>query len=195
MKIVTVFLVIAVFGIVLFSVTTSKKVSAANVANPMSDKIANEPRIDFILGSWIGTGFITDANGLQQYIEIQETNTKVSNNEYQIVGICKNPTNRFQYAYNKSLFFNTAMNVWFTKGTINGNLLPDSHTDLGNNNVLSYSYYDVNRVLVRHTTARDTDGGFTETQEKWGQNGWDKTAWFRMTKNLNTNTTFSSNKF
>jgi hypothetical protein len=87
------------------------------------------------------------------------------------------------------------MNAWFTKGTINGNLLPDSRTSIGDNNVLSYSYYDINRVLVRQTTARETNDSFTETQEKWGQNGWDKTAWFRMTRNLNTNTTFSTNKF
>jgi hypothetical protein len=31
--------------------------------------LTNEPRIDFILGSWTGTGFITDANGLEQYVE------------------------------------------------------------------------------------------------------------------------------
>jgi hypothetical protein len=62
-------------------------------------------------------------------------------------------------------------------------MLPDSRTTLSENYPFSYTYYyDVNTVRVRYTTTKDTDDSFTEIQEKWGQNGWDKVAWFRMTR-------------
>ena len=186
MKITIFFLVTMFFGMSVMGVAPNKKITNSIAETQNHVESTNEPRIDFILGSWTGTGFITDANGLQQYVEIQEKNAQVSNEQYQIVGTCKNPGNNFVYTYNKFLFFNKTLNGWYTKGSINNNILPDCRTTLGENNTLSYtySYYDSNSVLVRYTTVRDREDSFTETQEKWGQNGWDKTAWFRMTRNF-----------
>ena len=145
----------------------------------------NDARIDFMLGNWVGTGFVTSENGMQQYIEIQETNIRVSPTEYQMVGIGKNPASGYPHAYNKTLYFNSTMNSWYTKGTINDKILHDSKTLLNDTNVISYSFYDINSVLTRYTIVRETDDSFTEMEEKWGANGWDKTAWFRMKRDYN----------
>ena len=182
MKILIFLFTTLVFGISWTNDAVNKTITSVNVGNKHSVIQANNRTIDFILGNWVGTGFVTDANGLQQYIEIKETNTSLSNSQFQIIGTGKNPGNDFVYAYNKVLYFNTTMNQWFTKSTINGQILPDSHTILGENNIFSYSYYDSNSVLVRHSTYRDTDDSFTEIQEKWGHTGWDRTASFRMTR-------------
>jgi hypothetical protein len=181
----TIFLIITMFlGVSFISSAPNNK--GTTIIAKIQNWIQNtpEPRIDFILGSWTGTGFITDANGLEQYIEIKENNSSTSNNEYQIAGVCKNPGSNFVYVYNKPIYFNKALNGWYTKGTIDGNILPDSRTTLGEEYALAYtySYYDSSSILVRHTTVRDSEDSFTETKEKMGKNGWDKTAWFRMTR-------------
>lgn len=182
MKLFIIFLVTVVVGASLLGDTSKKKLIASNIAHNDLDKTANNPAIDFMVGNWSGTGFVTDANGMQQYIEMQENNVKLSEDEYQIVGIGKNPANGYIYSYNKLIFYNTKMNAWYAKGKINENILHDSRIVLGENIVFSYSYYDINSVLIRHITTREGDDIFTETKEKWGQNGWDKTAWVRMTR-------------
>ena len=178
------FLITMFFGVSVTSDAPNKKGTTLFAETQSPNQNITEPRIDFILGSWTGTGFITDANGLEQYVEIRENNSSSSNNEYQIAGVCKNPGSNFVYAYNKSIYFNKGLNSWYTKGTIDGNILPDSRTTLGEEYALAYtySYYDTNSILVRHTTVRDSEDSFTETKEKMGKNGWDKTAWFRMTR-------------
>jgi hypothetical protein len=182
MKIFIIFLVAVVLGASLLGDTSKKAVTASNVSHKSSDVTANNPSIDFMVGNWSGTGFVTDVNGLQQYVEIQENNQKISEDEYQIVGNGKNPANGYMYSYNKLIFYNAPMNAWYVKGKINENVLHDSRITIGENFVFSYSYYDVNSVLVRHITIREGEDIFTETKEKWGQNGWDKTDWMRMTR-------------
>lgn len=184
MKILVFLLLTTVLGVALLSDSTRNKISASNTENKNAVISTNNSAIDFIIGKWNGTGFVTDANGLQQYIEIQEDNARLSEYEYQIVGVGKNPVNKFIFSYTKLIYFNKKMNAWFTKGTIQNNILQDSPTVFTENNVFSYSYYDIYSTLVRHITVRETDDSFTETQEKWGQNGWDKTAWFRMERNF-----------
>jgi hypothetical protein len=78
MKTTIFFLVTMFFGISVFN----KKPTALVGGTQNQVENTNEPRIDFILGSWTGTGFITDANGLEQYVEIQENNSSVSNTQY-----------------------------------------------------------------------------------------------------------------
>ncbi len=180
-----IFLLVSMFfGISTMSDAPNKITISSIDENPPPRECTSDPRLDFILGSWTGTGFVTDANGLQQYVEIKEDNTSVSNIQYSISGTCKNPGNNFSYTYDKSIFYNITLNAWYAKGIINNTILPDSRTILGENEALSYtySYYDLNNVLVRYITTRDTVDSFTETQEKWGLNGWDTTAWFRMTR-------------
>ena len=190
MKLLMIFLVIAVLGITLFRDTSPKKINASNIVHKTSESSANEPKIDFIVGSWIGTGFVTDESGLQQYIEIQEDNTKLSSDEYQIVGVGRNPGNNYMITYRKTIYFNAKMNAWYTKGTINENVLHDSHTSL-DDNVLSYSFYNLNSKLVRHTIISENVNSFTETQERWEPDGWCKTAWFRMSRNFNNSNSTS----
>ena len=185
MKIAFFFLLTMIFGASLAGDVFNKKTTALIAKNQSTYKSNNDARIDFILGNWKGTGYVTDANGLEQYIEIVETNSRLSDGQYKTVGIGKNPGNDFVYTYEKSLFFNNALNNWYTKGNIYNTILPDSRTDLGENNTFSYAYYDSNAVLVRHTTSRDSEDCFREIQEKWGHNGWDRTASFRMTRMLN----------
>jgi hypothetical protein len=185
MKITFFLLITMIFGASLAGDVSNKKTTAPIAKNQSTYKSDNDARIDFILGSWSGTGYVTDANGSEQYIEIEETNSRLSNGQYKMVGIGKNPGNDFVYAYDKSLFFNNDLNNWYTKGNINNTILPDSRTDLGENNIFSYSYYNSNAVLVRHTTSRDSEDCFREIQEKWGQSGWNRTASFRMTRMSN----------
>jgi hypothetical protein len=184
MKIALFLLVTMIFGVSLASDTSNKKNTASIAKSQTTYKSNNDSRIDFILGTWTGTGYVTDANGLEQYIDIEETNSRLSDAQYQIVGTGKNPGNDFVYSYNKVLFFNNLMNDWYTRGLVNDTFMPDSRTNLGENHTFSYSYYDSKSVLVRHTTTRDSEDCFTETQEKWGKNGWYATAWFRMTRQV-----------
>jgi hypothetical protein len=180
MKIAFFFLITMIFGASLAGDVSNKKSTTPIAKVQTTYKSKNDARIDFILGSWTGTGYVTDAKGLEQYLEIEETNSRLSNGQYKIVGVGKNPGNDFVYTYDKSLFFNGGLNNWYTKGNINNTILLESRTDLGENNTFSYSYYDSNAVLVRHTTSRDSEDCFREIQEKWGQNGWEKTASFRI---------------
>jgi hypothetical protein len=184
MKTAILFLISMFFSISTISDAPTTKVTTAIDESPPPRECTSDPRLDFILGSWTGTGFVTDANGLQQYVEIRENNSSVSNIEYRISGICKNPASNFTYGYDKTVFYNMALNAWYTKGTINNIILPDSRTILSENEILAYaySYYTLNNILVRHITTRDTADSFTETQEEMGINGWDTTAWFRMTR-------------
>ena len=184
MKIILFVLITMFLGMSVLNDAPNKKATTTLVAeNQNTVKSTSEPKLDFILGSWTGTGFITDANGLEQYVEIEERNSSVSNVQYRIVGICKNPGSNFVHTYDKYLFFNPTQNVWYINGKVNNSILPESRTIVSENYPFSYTYYyDVNTVRVRYTTTRDTDDSFTETQEKWGQNGWDKIAWFRMTR-------------
>jgi hypothetical protein len=183
MKTILFVLITMFFGMSVIRDAPNKKTTVLVTETQKLAKTNNEPRIDFILGSWTGTGFITDANGLEQYIEIEEHNSSLSNAQYRILGVCKNPGSNFVYSYDKSMIFNKTLNVWYTTGKINNSILQESPTTLSDNEPLSYTYfYTVNAVLTRYTTTRDTDDSFTETQEKWGANGWDKTAWFRMTR-------------
>jgi hypothetical protein len=179
-----IFLLATMFlGMSIFNNATIEKTTTSVAATKNHVHITSEPRIDFILGTWAGTGFVTDANGLEQYLEIEEHNSSVSNDRYHIVGVCKNPGNDYVYTYDKFLFFNPTLKEWYTNGTINNSILPKSGITLSEHYPLSHTcYYDLNGDRVRYTTTRDTDDSFTETQEKWGQNGWGQTAWFRMTR-------------
>jgi hypothetical protein len=183
----TIFLLVTMFfGMSVFNDAPNKKTTALAEGSQNTSISTSEPRLDFILGSWTGTGFITDANGLEQYVEIQENNSSITNTQYRIVGICKNPGSNFVHTYDKALLFNSTSKIWYINGKVNNSILPDSRITLTENYPLSYTYYyDVNSVRVRYTTTQDTDDSFTEIQEKWGQNGWDKTSWFRMTRVAN----------
>jgi hypothetical protein len=183
MKTAIILLVTMFLGVSVVSKTPNKKATNLAAATKNHVESTNEPRIDFILGSWTGTGFVTDANGWEQYIEIEENNSSVANTQYHIVGVCKNPGSDFVYTYDKFLFFNPTSKAWYTNGKINDSIMPDSEITLSEHYPLSYTcYYDLNGARVRYSTTRDTDDSFTETQEKWGQNGWAQIGWFRMTR-------------
>lgn len=176
MKTSLIFLATLVLGLLLISYSLNKNSSPYGV----EDVNMSEPRIDFILGSWTGTGFVTDIHGLQQYVEVQEDNIKLPAGGYQIVGVGKNPANRFTHTYTKSMSFSNKMNAWYIKGEVNRDILQDSKISFGQNNVFLYSYYDSKSSLMRYITTRDTEDSFTETQEKWEPEGWCKIAWFRL---------------
>ncbi len=153
-----------------------------DIYNNRKETVQENTSFESILGNWVGTGFVTTENGIQQYIEIEESNLRTSSTEYQMVCVGKYPVNGFIHAYNKKLFYNSVMNSWYIKGTVNDQILHDSRTFLNDTTVLSYTFYDINSVLTRYTIVRKTDDSFTEIEEKWGTNGWAKTAWFRMIK-------------
>jgi hypothetical protein len=184
MKITLFLLITMIFGASLAGDVSNRKAITPITKNQSTYKSNNDARIDFILGNWTGTGYVTDANDLEQYIDIEETNSRLSNGQYKTMGVGKNPGNDFVYSYDKSLFFNEILNNWYTKGSISNTILPESLTNLGENNTFSYSYYNSNAVLVRHTTSRDSEDCFREIQEKWGKNGWEKTASLRMDRTI-----------
>lgn len=188
MKSLNIFFAIAVLGVTLFAGTQNQE-NIASIGNTITTFNKKSPtnieNADFVLGNWKGTGFVTDESGNQQYVEIESNNLTVSNSEYQLVTVGKNPSNSFIYSSNKMLFFNSNLNKWFTKGKINEIVLHDSQTLLTDNSAITYSYYDFNSVLVRHTISRENDDSYTETEERWSANGWDKTAWFRMKRDFN----------
>lgn len=98
MKTAMFFLITLFFGVSVINNPPNKKSVTVNAETQKPP----EPRIDFILGSWPGTGFITDANGLEQYVEIKENNSSTSNIAYQIVGVCKNPKSVNHATYSQS---------------------------------------------------------------------------------------------
>ena len=95
MKIAFFLLITMIFGASLAGDVSNKKTTPI-AKNQSSYKSNNDARIDFILGDWKGTGYVTDANGLEQYIEIEETNSRLSDGQYKTVGVGKNPGNDFE---------------------------------------------------------------------------------------------------
>jgi hypothetical protein len=91
-------------GMSIFNNAPNNKTNTSVAATKNYVHITSEPRIDFILGTWTGTGFVTDANGIEQYLEIEEHNSSVSNDRFHIVGVCKNPGSDYVYTYDKFLF-------------------------------------------------------------------------------------------
>ena len=139
--------------------------------------------LEYLIGEWKSEGFVTDAQGKQQFIEIKQSITKGSEatNEIKFIAVGSNPLDGFQYNAIKSIFYDTSTQSWYVKGSVKDKYTLNNKVIMPDNQTISYTFNDASKNLMRYTIAKENDYSFTETEEIWSVNGWDKTAWFRTT--------------
>ena len=140
-----------------------------------------QANLDYLVGDWKSFGFVTDSKGLQQYIEMnQRISSDNSNNKsYKFVGEGINPGNRFIYSTNKIIFYDAGTKAWHVKGVVKDKYALDNKVFFPDGKSMSYTFYDSSKNLLRYTISKEKNDSFTETEETWTSEGWNKTAWFR----------------
>lgn len=167
--------------------TTYVKTSTNPTGTTTLDK-----RLEYLIGSWKSVGFVTDVKGKQQFMEMKQriANDNLKINELVFVGTGINPSNGFRYNSSKSFFYDNDAQAWHVKGSVQNKYTLDNKIYIPDNNTVTYTFYDDLKNLMRYTIVKENNDSFTETEEVWTANGWDKTAWFR-TKRLENNTVAS----
>ncbi len=166
-----------IFALVIFSLCISStyvKTSYNAVTGSNIDK-----RLEYLMGDWQSTGFITDAEGFNQYIEINQ-HIAAKGNEllFTVDGI--NPNNGYRYKTTKTIYFNPQKQSWFVKGRVKDRYSLNNKVYITDVNTITYTFYDDDNNLMRYSIIKENDNMFVEKEEKWTSNGWDKTAWLRM---------------
>lgn len=170
-----------IIALALFSIC----ISATHVQTSYSPAKGNniDKRLAYLIGDWQSTGFVTDAEGLNQYIEInQHIEAKGNALHFTVDGI--NPHNSFRYKTTKTIFYDDQKLTWYVKGTVKDKYRLDNKVFITDVNTVTYSFYDNENNLMRYSIIKENDNSFVETEEKWTANGWDKTAWLRMQRAL-----------
>ena len=171
-----------IFLIVIFATSISSTQMRTSYNPLMGSNI--DKRLEYLIGDWKSTGFVTDANGFNQYIEIHEKITAKGNEmTFTMDGI--NPQNGYRYNTTKSIFFDPQREAWHVKGQVKGKYSLDNKVYITDFNTVTYTFYDNKNNLMRYTILKENDNSFVETEEKWTNNGWDKTAWLRMERVVN----------
>ncbi len=137
-----------------------------------------DTRLEYLIGDWKSTGFVTDAQNLQQKIEMNQ-HIAFEDNKIVFTGTGINPINKYRYNTSKAIFLNERTNTWRVEGKISNKYTLDNKVYITEANTLTYTFYDNAKNLMRYTILKENDDGFTETEELWTDNGWDKTAWMR----------------
>ncbi len=170
-----------IIALALFSIC----VSATHVRTPNNPDTGSniDKRLEYLLGDWQSTGFVTDAEGLNQYIEInQHIEVKGNDLQFTIDGI--NPYNGYRYKTTKTIFYDPQKQTWHVKGTVKDRYSLNNKVYITDVNTVTYTFYDDENNLMRYSIIKENDNTFVETEEKWTTNGWDKTAWLRMQRAL-----------
>ncbi len=170
-----------IFLIIIFFISISSTQMRTSYNPLMGSNI--DKRLEYLIGDWKSTGFVTDADGLNQYIEIHEKITAKGNEMTFIVnGI--NPQNGYRYNTTKSIFFDPQRDAWHVKGQVKGRYSLDNKVYITDFYTVTYTFYDNGNNLMRYTILKESDNSFVEMEEKWTDNGWDKTAWLRMERSV-----------
>ena len=84
------------------------------------DSNKSSVQLDYLVGDWKSIGFVTDAKGLQQYVEMNQRITSVDskNKSYKFDGEGINPGNRFIYTAHKSIYYDSNTAAWRVKGIV-----------------------------------------------------------------------------
>ena len=137
--------------------------------------------LEYLVGNWKSTGFVTDVRGKQQLIEMTQNitndNKAVAGVKFESAGF--NPSNKFKYTASKSMYYDNSTNSWHVKGTVGGKYTLDNKVYIALDNAITYTFYDDSKNLMRYTFEREDENTFTETEQIWTPEGWEKTAWFR----------------
>ena len=157
----------------------SSYVLTTNIPSARNKKYSN---VEYLVGVWESKGFVTDAKGLQQIVTLKQKITNVNEQDLKIVGTGMNPTNGFKYNASKTLYYNTKTEAWYVKGSIEEKYAVDNKVYITDHNTITFTFYDGWKNLMRYTITKENNDAFTETEEIWTVNGWDKTAWLRSTR-------------
>lgn len=180
-----------IIALVLFSLCISATYVGTSY-NPTSGNDIDK-RLEYLIGDWQSTGFVTDAQGLNQYIEInQHIEAKLNDIQFIVDGI--NPYNGFRYKTTKTIFYDDQKQAWHVKGTVKDKYSLDNKVYITNVNTVTYTFYDDDNNLMRYSIIKENDNTFVETEEMWTTNGWDKTAWLRMQRALKSYSTVQTPK-
>ncbi len=170
-----------IIALVLFSLCISATYVGTSY-NPTSGNDIDK-RLEYLIGDWQSTGFVTDAQGLNQYIEInQHIEAKGDDLQFTVDGI--NPYNGFRYNTSKTIYYDAQKRAWHVKGTVKGRYALDNKVDITDVHTVTYTFNDDENNVMRYSIFKENDNTFVETEEKWTTNGWDKTAWWRMQRAL-----------
>ena len=166
-----------IFLIAVFSLSISSTYVRTSY-NPLTGSNIDK-RLEYLVGDWKSTGFVTDADGFNQYIEInQKIEAKGNDMTFVVDGV--NPHNGFRYKTTKSIFFDPQKEIWRVRGQIKDKYSLDNKVYITNVNTVTYTFYDNESKLMRYSIIKENDDTFVEAEEAWTTNGWDKTAWLRM---------------
>ena len=166
-----------IIALVLFSIFTSSTYVRTSYNPKTGSNI--DPRIEYLIGDWKSTGFVTDADGLNQYIEINQSIT-AKGNVMAFVEDGINPHNGYRYKTTKTIYFDNKTQTWRVKGTVKGKYSLNNKVYITDVNTVTYTFFDESNNLLRYSILKENEDTFVEKEEKWTTNGWDKTAWFRM---------------
>lgn len=163
----------------------SLSISATYVGTSYNSATGNDidKRLEYLIGDWQSTGFVTDAQGLNQYIEINQ-HIEAKGDDLQFTTNGKNPYNGYQYNTTKTLYYDASQKAWHVKGTVKGRYALDNKVEITDVNTVTYTFFDDEKNVMRYSIIKENDNTFVETEEKWTSNGWDKTAWWRMQRAL-----------
>ena len=161
--------------IILFFVSSSY--ANSTYKPPRKKRVATQ--LDYLVGDWVSSGFTTTTDGEQQLLTLNQHITHVNSNDIEIVGAGSNPTNGFPYTTTKTIFYDNGSATWFVKGNVNNKYTLNNKVDITTVNTITYTFYDGSKNLMRYTITKESDDAFTEVEEIWTKNGWDKTAWLR----------------
>lgn len=142
-----------------------------------------DKRLEYLIGDWQSTGFVTDAQGMNQYIEINQ-HIEAKGNDLQFIVDGTNPYNGYRYKTSKTIYYDVEKLAWHVKGTVKDKYSLDNKVYITDINTVTYTFYDNEKNLMRYSIIKENDNTFVETEEKWTANGWDKTAWWRMQRAL-----------
>lgn len=180
-----------IIALVIFSICTSSTYVRTSY-NPVTGSNIDK-RLEYMIGDWKSTGFVTDAEGLNQYIEInQHIEAKGNDLKFTVDGI--NPYNGFRYKTTKTIFYDAEKQAWYVKGTVKDKYTLDNKVYITDVNTVTYTFYDKEEHLMRYSIIKENDNTFVEQEEKWTANGWDKTAWLRMQRALKSYNTVTVTK-
>lgn len=172
-----------IIAFVLFSLCINA--TYINKTNKVVSNTDTDKRLEYLIGDWNSTGFVTDDDGFNQYIEInQHVESKGEGLQFTVDGI--NPHNSYRYKTTKTIYYDAKKKAWYVKGIVKNKFVLDCQVTLTDVNTVTYTYYDEEKNVMRFSIIKENDNMFVETEEKWTTNGWDKTAWLRMQRSLKT---------
>jgi hypothetical protein len=143
-----------------------------------------DSRLEYLVGEWKSEGFVTDTNNMQQKIEIaQHIGLKDNRLVFTANGI--NATSRYHYNSTKAVFINdNKKSVLWVQGQVADLYTLNQKAYINQDSTLSFTFYDEKGTLTRYFINKENNNSFVETEERWTEEGWEKTACLKTQRQI-----------